>query len=712
MKQIIFCVFATLFISIVWASDLNKAINDGNLTLVKSLLDSNPELINIKDLRGHTPLINALLAENKEISLELIKRGADVTIGDNENTAPIHFAAGMGDIDLFELIRGKGVALDARDDNEMTPLFYSIRNRKESMSLYLIGQGANVRAVAVNDWPLLLYAAIYGQTETAKMLLDKKVDVNAQTREGIAPIHSATSFGRTDFVKMLVEHGAKIDIQTTEGAMPLSWALNPNTYDIAEFLIRNGADVNHKDHSGTTALMRVAGRGSVNVAELLLQNGANVNDMDNDQRPALVMAAWSRDPDGMSKFLILNGADVNPVTCTHGKSCTCGQNQTTPLHSAASMGLTEMTRNLVTNGAKINVYNKHGYTPLHLAVKKGNTELVKYLVDQGAFLNQQDKNLGYTELHLAATLGNRELVDWFLEKGSDVTITTNDGQTALDLAWKYGHKEIGYLLLAKGSSDSKLKEMVSAPDLLTQTPAQGEATVWFLGHSGWAIKTQHHFLIFDYFINPREKAPADSGLACGYIVPEELKEQQVTVFASHSHMDHYNKEIFGWKATLPDIRYVLCFHPEDATGDYTYIPIHEEKIIDDMKISTIKSTDLDGGYLVEVDGLVIFHPGDHANREDILMKDFTDEIDLVAKKGVTIDLAFTPIRGCGLGLPPQVKLGMNYMIDKLHPTLLIPMHAGATTDAYCVTASELSKEKPHQKVHAVVNKGDHFSYKH
>lgn len=710
MKHIIFCFLASLITAFVWASDLNKAIADGNLTRVKSLLDSNPELINIKDLQGHTPLINALVAENKEISLELINRGADVTIGDNEHTAPIHFAAGMGDIGLLELIRGKGVALDTRDDNGMTPLFYSIRNRKEPMSIYLINQGANVRAVTVNDWPLLLYTAIYGQTETAKLLLDKKVDVNAQTREGIAPIHSATSFGRTDFVKMLVEHGAKIDIQTTEGAMPLAWARNTNTYDIAEYLIGKGADVNHKDQSGTTALMNVAGRGSVNVAELLVQHGANINDMDNDQRTALVMAAWSRDPDGMSKFLILNGAEVNPVTCSHGKGCTCGQNQTTPLHAAAAMGLTDMSKNLVTNGAKINVYNKHGYTPLHVAVKNGNNELVKYLVDQGAFLNEQDKSLGYSELHLAATLGNTELVAWLLEQGSDVNLKTDDGQTALDLAWTYGHKELAYLLLANGASDTKLKEMVSAPDLLAQTPDKGEATVWFLGHSGWAIKTQHHFLIFDYFINPREKAPADSGLASGYIVPEELKGQKVTVFASHSHMDHYSKAIFDWKTTLPDIRYVLCFRPADATGDYTYIPIHGEETIDGMKISTIRSTDLDGGFLVEVDGLVIFHPGDHANREDDLTKSFTDEIDLVAQKGVTIDLAFTPIRGCGLGLPPQVKLGMIYMIDTLHPTLLIPMHAGATTDAYCVTASELNKEKPHQKVQAVVNKGDHFSY--
>ncbi|MEI6457101.1 MAG: hypothetical protein WCO93_12490, partial [bacterium] len=179
----------------------------------------------------------------------------------------------------------------------------------------------------------------------------------------------------------------------------------------------------------------------------------------------------------------------------------------------------------------------------------------------------------------------------------------------------------------------------------------------------------------------------------------------------HSHPDHYTKEIFKWKKNIPQVSYVLCFNPPDAAGEYTFIPIHDTKTVDGIKISTVRSTDLDGGFLLEVDGLVIFQPGDLANRQDDLMKAFTDEIDLVASKGVKVDMAFAPIRGCGLGQPPQVKLGVNYMIDKLQPNLFIPMHAGAATDTYRLFADEIRIEKPNQKVQAVVNKGDHFSYK-
>jgi L-ascorbate metabolism protein UlaG (beta-lactamase superfamily) len=194
-------------------------------------------------------------------------------------------------------------------------------------------------------------------------------------------------------------------------------------------------------------------------------------------------------------------------------------------------------------------------------------------------------------------------------------------------------------------------------------------------------------------------------------VPEELKNEKVMVFASHRHGDHYSKNIFKWKESLPGIKYVLCFNTPDATSDYNYIPIHEEKTIDGIKVSTVKSTDQDGGFLVEVDGLVIFHPGDLANGSDDLAKAYTDEIDLVAGRGLKIDMAFAPIRGCSIGQPAQVKKGVDYLIEKLHPELFIPMHAGSSTDIYKKFADEMATSIPKQKVQVVVNKGDHFLYK-
>ncbi len=130
-------------------------------------------------------------------------------------------------------------------------------------------------------------------------------------------------------------------------------------------------------------------------------------------------------------------------------------------------------------------------------------------------------------------------------------------KTPLDYAMNYNHKEIAYHLLSAGADDQNLKNYITEPSLLAEPVKYGEASIWFLGHSGWAIKTQNHFLIFDYFCNSWEKKPGDSCLASGFIIPEQIKDLPVTVFATHSHGDHFDQRIFDWKKTIPDIEYVL-----------------------------------------------------------------------------------------------------------------------------------------------------------
>ncbi|MEA3480117.1 MAG: hypothetical protein U9R60_18180 [Bacteroidota bacterium] len=225
------------------------------------------------------------------------------------------------------------------------------------------------------------------------------------------------------------------------------------------------------------------------------------------------------------------------------------------------------------------------------------------------------------------------------------------------------------------------------------------------------MKTQNHFLIFDYFCNTWDGTPDDSCLASGHIVPEQIKDQNVTVFSTHRHGDHFDRRIFGWQESIPDINYVLCWDAGDVGVDYTIIPVHEEGKVDDMSIYVNHSTDLDGGYLIEVDGLVIFHMGDHSNGEDELMAEFTDEINIIAEKGVEIDILFGGIRGCSLGRPEQVKQGIYYTLEQLQPKLFVPMHAGGHTFAYKEFVETAETDGIKTRMKYVYHKGDRFEYK-
>lgn len=693
------------------SQDIYEAVANGDLLQVKEILLENPDLLNVKNDGELTPLNLACESGQAGIVEFLLKHGADPYIGDAENSMPIHLAAISGSIESLDLLLDHDIDIDIEDDNGMTALLFALSRRQVDMAEHLIKQGADIDVQSIIGWTPVQLAIVIRADDMAKLLIESGADLNVCVETGVTPLHTAVSYGKTDIAKLLIENGADLNAKSLQGDKALAFASNPNTRDAMILLIKNGADVNYKNDFGQTALHRVAGRGTaLDNAQILLDHGAAINAQDENGRTAIFYTAWSENPDEMSKFLILNGADVNPDACMDAKTCACYPDFSTPLHAAVRHGKINLAKNLVMNGAKVNVYNDEGLTPLHCAVQNGNPELVQYLIDHGAFLNVPEQSQGSTELHLAIAMGYTDITEILMEKGADPNLTDNSGKTPFDYAMYYNHKPLGYELLAEGADDTKLSEYLSCPDELSVDIGYGEAKVWFLGHSGWAVKTQNHFLVIDYFCNTWDRKADDSCLASGCIIPDQLKDMNVTVFSTHSHGDHYDPRIFNWKESIPDIEYVLCWEQNTEGNEYTYVPIHEEKEIEDMNVYAHYSTDLGGGYLIEVDGLKILHMGDHANGEDDLMAAYTDEIDILAQRTDEIDILFAGIRGCSLGEPQQVKQGIYYTLENLQPKLFVPMHAGAHSFAYKSFVEQAQNDGFEMDMQYVIHKGDRFTY--
>jgi hypothetical protein len=97
-------------------------------------------------------------------------------------------------------------------------------------------------------------------------------------------------------------------------------------------------------------------------------------------------------------------------------------------------------------------------------------------------------------------------------------------------------------------------------DLMHQeVPQRGNASVWYLGHCGFAVRTSNHLLIFDYQESrdgqqPKSR-PTKLSLENGWVNPEEIKDLAVGVFVSHSHNDHFDPVILERKKSIPDIQY-------------------------------------------------------------------------------------------------------------------------------------------------------------
>lgn len=128
-------------------------------------------------------------------------------------------------------------------------------------------------------------------------------------------------------------------------------------------------------------------------------------------------------------------------------------------------------------------------------------------------------------------------------------------------------------------------------------------------------------------------------------------------------------------------------------------------------INAMRSNDTGVGFLIEVDGLTILHPGDHANGSIDMSGNYTPEIDALAAMDKNIDLAFFAILGCRLGTPESVQLGVHYAIEHLKPRVLFPMHAGHASYMYREFVEAAADQNYDTQLAYALNEGDRFLYR-
>ncbi len=82
------------------------------------------------------------------------------------------------------------------------------------------GVSVNAKNPAGGTTPLMT-AALYGQTDLARLLLEKKADVSLVLGDGNSALHMAAFLGHTEIVKMLLKNGARVHTKNAKGETPL-----------------------------------------------------------------------------------------------------------------------------------------------------------------------------------------------------------------------------------------------------------------------------------------------------------------------------------------------------------------------------------------------------------------------------------------------------------------------------------------------------------
>lgn len=248
--------------------------------------------------------------------------------------------------------------------------------------------------------------------------------------------------------------------------------------------------------------------------------------------------------------------------------------------------------------------------------------------------------------------------------------------------------------------------LVPVQSLIDMPLSQGEAAVWYLFHSGWAVKTSSVLMIFDYLTDSPEQG--SFSLSDGVVNPNAIKDQRVYVFISHRHGDHFDQDILEWKKVVPDITYVFGWESQMTQSGQAFGKDRISKSIGPLKIKNIfhKFDDIpESAFLIEVDGLTIYFSGDHGNARGDLNPIYKDNIDYLSRQCSEFDLVFLSIFGS-----PTYE-GELFALERFKPKVTLPMHNGGR-EADAESFVRLAKLR-HPKVEFwfPMKKGDGFLYK-
>jgi len=599
-------------------------------------------------------------------------------------------AAQQGNLEKIKTVLAKNPELiNARDKTGETPLHISLLQNQKETAAYLISEKANINIKNNNEQTPLFYAASKGHKEIAEMLLKRGADLKEKDKFGRIPLHYAAMEGKSELVKLFLT-GSIINLKDNGGLTPLNTAVLGKNIEATELLLKFEADPDiATEPYGYSPLHYAVMNGSFDIAELLIKNGANVN-IHNVWGTSPLHSTASSNRIKEAELLIINGANPN-IKDGNGK---------TPLHNASSRGHKEIIQFLLENNANINVKDNWDFTPLHIAAENNRGELVSLLIENKADINIADKS-GQTPLHRAAISGYPETVELLFTGGADINVQDAEGRTPLFYAARYGHKKVADLLKTRGAQGDGLIENYGYFPFSKKEPGNGEACIWYLGHSGWAVKTKDYLLIFDYWEN--KDLPPKPLLANGFINVPEIEDRNVIVFISHSHGDHFDKKILEWEKKLKNITYIFGWKALE-NPEYIYMGPRIKKQVHDLEIECIHSPEagvLEGNFLLRVNGLTIYHSGDYSRGHDTFKKD----MDYLAETAGEIDLFFMLAGGRMDNKEALIAL------EKVKPQYMFPMHAGGSEYVFKTFAQLTGEKKITSKIICARNRGDSFIYR-
>lgn len=216
------------------------AIDSKSFSIVETLLKQPGIDLNSKGISGSTALMKAIDKNCFNIVQQLVEKGADIDIYDNNLRNAIFKAALVGNFEIFE---------------------------------YLYYKKANINAVDNTDQNNIFLAAVQGQNlKIVELLLGlPSIDINYQNKKGETALFLAITNLDFNMVQVLIDHGLDIEIKNKYMETAIYYAARHGCLQIFTYLLEQKAALEgFSSDTKENILMAAVLGGQPNIVNILL----------------------------------------------------------------------------------------------------------------------------------------------------------------------------------------------------------------------------------------------------------------------------------------------------------------------------------------------------------------------------------------------------------------------------------------------------------
>jgi ankyrin repeat protein len=183
-------------------NSIHAAAQAGHIEAVKKHLADGVDVNSEPEGGGWNALYCAAAYGHKEIVELLIAKGANINQKDEQGLRPLDRA--VRNTDVVDLLRKNGAKSGAEDSIHIAAVMGNIGAIERHLNT-----GVNVNAKNNDEWTPLHFAANGGHKEIVEILITEGAEVNAKEEDGRTPLDWANINKQTEIADLLRKHGGK-----------------------------------------------------------------------------------------------------------------------------------------------------------------------------------------------------------------------------------------------------------------------------------------------------------------------------------------------------------------------------------------------------------------------------------------------------------------------------------------------------------------------